>query len=687
MIKEIVDIGRVSNRLGSVFTFKGLPEYYVEVVLEFKNGEFKLNTNTKPKEIRDKELYLQYGVFRGKSGSNIFIFPSSFLIDVTCDYVKLKEAQASLENGIEDKKLLKKIETQYKAENKKFIKDKEKYKKEIESGIKILKKFFDELRKEKLNECKKEIIKKISKKEFNTKKERTQYKKLLTEKCNNKYKKDKNYKLLNYLESIANLFLKNDENIIKLADICKKYISSKTSENIERIPIVVKAQSNNNEYFIYEKYFLFQLYEKLIFNNSAQTLKKDETGLCNIYHKYDKLFAPKSSFYYAFSLDKINVYPNLNKQETLNLFNLSYKAYIDFLIGRNFLETLNSFYFMGLNSYITATTLNDERLKEFQKDIKDSKSDINSLIDLIDKNRQNRSDLLINFYFYEPTKTGNNVVEYIKDVIPTRLVDLLNLFKKLTNYYKIKFDKENFKISWQQHIYSIYYKDEHKKFRTSLFRKIALGDKVDLARLLQVINKNMEFSISKDDSDKQKYYYGTVIKHLMFLNWIDKINKGELKMSKDEKNKELFVGKSYEDRLKYFLENATLVKDSASMKMGVCVGLPIQILSWTLSNYDKKTLAFVSKRIERNNLNSVQVFINDIFAKTKFQEYEGLQSVNISLATKMMLELDDGSFNKDEFIFGLFLGSELYKNVKSEKDPEPEEGEENDKSTTGESDE
>ena len=79
--------------------------------------------------------------------------------------------------------------------------------------------------------------------------------------------------------------------------------------------------------------------------------------------------------------------------------------------------------------------------------------------------------------------------------------------------------------------------------------------------------------------------------------------------------------------------------------------------------------------------------MNDIFAKTKFQEYEGLQSVNISLATKMILELDDGLFNKDEFIFGLFLGSELYKNVKSEKDPEPEEGEENDKSTTGESDE
>ncbi|WP_024790549.1 hypothetical protein [Lebetimonas sp. JS085] len=43
MIKEIIDIGRVSNRLGSVFTFKGLPEYYVEIILEWNGKDFKYN--------------------------------------------------------------------------------------------------------------------------------------------------------------------------------------------------------------------------------------------------------------------------------------------------------------------------------------------------------------------------------------------------------------------------------------------------------------------------------------------------------------------------------------------------------------------------------------------------------------------------------------------------------------------
>lgn len=129
-------------------------------------------------------------------------------------------------------------------------------------------------------------------------------------------------------------------------------------------------------------------------------------------------------------------------------------------------------------------------------------------------------------------------------------------------------------------------------------------------------------------------------------------------------------------QLTYFLDNGNLVKESHSMKIGICMGLCLKILSWSINGYDKKTLSFVGKRIERNNLSSVQAFINEIFAKTKFHEYEGLQSINIRLATQELLKLDNDSFNKDEFIFGLFLGNELYQNVKSNKDPKPPESDE-----------
>jgi CRISPR-associated protein Cas8b/Csh1 subtype I-B len=700
MIKEIVDIGRVSNKLGSVFTFKGLPEFYVEVILEWDGEKFKFIPKSKPEEISDKELYLDFGLFRGKSGSNIFILPSSFILNLTCDYAKTKQLQKKLEEQ-KDAKEQKKIDKQYKSEFKKFREDKDSFEKQIQSGVNILQKFFEAYKKEQLNSCKNSIIAILKTKEYKTKKEKAEYKKILTSKCQEKYKKEKSSRLLDFLQNISKTLLENIDEIIEMADGCKKYIHAQdNNKKIENIPIVLKLKNGKNkkEYFPYTKYSIFNIYEKIIFDNSAQKLmtnKEHQKGICNIYSQDEKnqLFFPKSAFYYPCSLDKVNVYPNLNTQEISNIFNLSQKAYLDFLIGRTYLETYNSFYFMKLNCYITSTSLNDTALKKFQNDVKKSKSksksNLDGLIDLIDENSSNRFDTLLNFYFFEPTKTGNNIIEYIKDIIPSQLVQIAKLSKSLTELYQKKFNRDKFQFSWQQHIFNIYNKDEHKKFRTSLFRQIALGSKISLDRLILIMNENMQYSISKKEDSKDKYYYGTVIKHLLFLNWLDKINKGEInRMSPDEQKKEFFEGKTYEERLSYFLSNGNLVKESASMKVGVCMGLALNILSWSINGYDKKTLAFVGKRIERNSLSSVQAFMNEIFAKTKFHEYEGLQSINIRLATKELLNLDNSSFNKDEFIFGLFLGSELYRNVKSEKDPEPQNNEEetteNEESNTGE---
>ena len=230
---------------------------------------------------------------------------------------------------------------------------------------------------------------------------------------------------------------KANEIKLKIKKELKNTDEAKEIKNyIKNIPIIIKIKAKQKEKFFYQNKLLFEVFENITFKNSANCIKNAKNSKCNIYTDKKAVVYPGGSFYYPFSIDKVNVKYNLKDDK--NLFLLSKKAYIDFFIGKTFLEIYHSFYFMGLNSYITATTLNDERLKEFQKDIKDSKSDINSLIDLIDKNRQNRSDLLINFYFYEIAKTGGGkeIVEYIKDVIPTRLVDLLNLFKKLTNYYK-----------------------------------------------------------------------------------------------------------------------------------------------------------------------------------------------------------------------------------------------------------
>lgn len=605
MIKEIVDIGKISNKLGSVFTFKDLPKFYVEITLEWDGKDFTFIPNETIQHIDDIEKYLEFGVHRGKSGNKVYFFPSSFIVR------KKENTKENLEKG----------------------------KKEITDFVK-------------------DITIKV------------------------------------YLEKKSQCLIDNIDAILKLANIGLEKANQNKEKNErkdESIAIIVKVKSDievDNE-------AIFKIFQSIEFKNTANTLEQGSSkkkehiqGICNITQKNDFLYYPSGSFYYPFSTDKVNVKYNLT--DAKNLFVLSKEAYLNFMTGITFLESYNRFYFMGLNSYITATCLNDKVLKEFQKYTKEAKSNFDGIFDMVSEFFEYENELLLNFYFNEPTKTGNNIIEYIKDVIPSTLIQNVKLFKEYKEFYAQEFNRKLDKYSWQQHIYHIFYKDSYRKMRTALFRKIALNDEIDTPQLMLFMNERMQYGISKSDDNKERYYYSDVIKHYIFLNWISKINKGESTMNEQEKQ-EVFVGKSYEEKLTYFLQNSNLVKDSSSMKIGVSVGLAIKILSWSINNYDKKSLAFVGKRIERNNLNSVQLFMNEIFSKTKFHEFESLQSINIKLSTQELLKLDDKTFKKDEFIFGLFLGSELYNNVKSEKDPTPpkneEETTEDDTTTTGEENE
>ncbi len=614
MIKEIVDIGRVSNKLGSVFTFKDLPKFYVEIILEWSGKDFYFIPNGAIQHIDDIEKYLEFGVHRGKKGSTLYFFPTSFIVtrkELTTDRVKLLK---------------------------------------------------------KLQDGQKEIIAFIK---------------------DEKYKEKKVF-----LEKKYMCLVENIGDILKLANTGLDRANQNKEKNErkdESIAIVIKVKSDIE----IDNGAIFEIFQSIEFKNIANAFeqgvgKKKEhiQGVCNITQENGFLYYPSGSFYYPFSTDKVNVKYNLKDDK--NLFVLSKRACIDFMTGTTFLESYNRFYFMGLNSYITATCLNDNILREFQEYTKEAKLNFDGLLDLISKFFQNRNEILLNFYFNEPTKTGNNIIEYIKDIIPSNLIRNVKLFKKYKEFYAQEFNRKIDKYSWQQHIYHIFYKNNYRKMRTALFRKIALSDEIDTLQLMLFMNERMQYGISKTDDNKERYYYGDIVKHYIFLNWTSKINKGESAMSEQEKQ-EVFVGKSYEEKLTYFLQNSNLVKDSSSMKIGVSIGLAIKILSWSINNYDKKSLAFVGKRIERNNLNSVQLFINEIFSKTKFHEFETLQSINIKLAAQELLKLEDKTFNKDEFIFGLFLGNELYNNVKSDRDPiapkKEEEATDDNTTTTGEENE
>ena len=593
MIKEIVDIGRVSNKLASVFTFKDLSEFYVEIILDWDGKDFKFRVNEIIQQTNDTEEYLEWRVHRGKKGSNLYFFPTSFIIT-----------------------------------KKEFTTEKSKLIKKLQEGQKIVKSFLRD---------------------------------------------DKDKLIKDFLYKKAQCIINNIDSIVELANKCLDTANQNKKQNErkdENIAIIIKTTNDEN----INTEVIFNIFQNIEFNNIASAYesgsgkKKEHTkGICNLTQKEELLYYPTGGFYYPFSTDKVNVKYNLKDDK--NLLVLSKETFIDFMVGTTFLESYNKFYFMGINSYITATCLDKEILEKFQKYVKNSNFNLDGLLTLVRKNQKNKYQMLLNFYFNEPTKTGNNIIEYIKDIVPSILIRNIKLFDELKEFYHNKFNRDLNKFSWQQHIYNIFYKDSYIKFRTALFRKIALNDEIDISQILLFTNEKMQFGINKDENFKHRYYYGDVFKHFIFLYWMIKINKGEVDMSGNEKE-EQFVGKTYEEKLNFFLNNGNLIKDSISMKIGVCVGLSIKILSWSINNYDKKTLAFVGKRIERNSINSLQIFVNEIFAKTKFHEYESLQSVNIKLATQEILNLAKNTFNKDEFVFGLFLGNELYQSVKSDKDPD-----------------
>ena len=598
MIKEIVDIGRVSSDLATVFTPKGLPKDFVKVKIEYNGKDFNLLQNKTPLEsIVYQSDYISYGVHRGKKGSTLYFFPTSFI-------VSQKEVKS------DKKKLVKKLDT----------------------GIK-------------------EILK--------------------------VYKKDDEN--INFIKKLSSFLIEHIDKVLEYCDDgFKKIESEKYDRKYENIAVILEIKENDEYYYISQKKELVDIFKEVEFLNIAKPLEsgsgKEKTQIesrCNILGIEDKLYYPSGGFYYPFSTDKSNVKYNLNDEK--NLFTLSKQAHLYFMSGKTFLESFHEFYFMGLRAYITITALDDDILKKFNKFIIDANNDLKSLLHLIAKveNPQDRRKALLNFYFFEPASTGGGkeILEFIKDVIPTTLISNVKTFDSIKNYFerKTSFNREFNNFFWQRQIHNIFYKENHKKFRTALFKKIALNDNIELLNLYYYVNTKMEYGINKDESDKYRYFSNDAIRNYIFLNWIDKINQGDKNMIGYEEEKDLIIGEEYEERLSSFLNNANLVKQSPSIKIGVCMGLMIEIISWSITNYDKKILSFVSKKIERNNLNSLQLFANEIFAKSQLHGFDKFQSENIRLTTMEMIKLDDNSFNKDEFIFGLFLGNELYSSIKKEK--------------------
>ena len=529
MIKEIVDLGKVSNPLASVFNMKTDTLHYVKIDIDKDfNADIFIDS------FYSKEEFLEAGLFREKSGNKIILFPNSFIVEIDKDKVKTK--LDFFENGL----------------------------KLIESD---------------------------------------------------------------FLKKIYEVIKRNFEDI--------KDLALEIAGDIKKINKKVAAFVYFDNRAIYEYENLFEKFKDVKISLYFKPYGKK--GICNILGVEDELFYPKANFYYPFSVDKKIVKFDLRDEK--NLFLISKKAIEYFFAGKEYLESFNRYKILGHFVFITATSFDLENVKEFEKLIIKSEEERNlkSLINLFNKaGAKLKQNILINFYFHtSPAQGSKEIISYIKDVMPTYLVEIDKRYEKLLKDFRDAFGLENIRY-YTAILLDVLSEEKDKRELIEFFSKIVLNKNIDFKRVLELINKKSEKDIKKYRFRLDKY---------LFLIWLKGGSVEEIK------------GNSYEERLDYVINNFELIKESNSAKVGVCVGLILRMLSFSINDFDKKVLAFVSRKVGRDK-KSLLKFVNPIFEKAKLHQKSSLVDLNIACASEYIAKMKE--FDKEEFIFGMFLGDELF---------------------------
>jgi hypothetical protein len=289
--------------------------------------------------------------------------------------------------------------------------------------------------------------------------------------------------------------------------------------------------------------------------------------------------------------------------------------------------------------FITASVFEFEFLKKFEKMlIGDSEKNYSSLISFLDRaGYKLRENVLINFYFHtSPAQGSKEIIAYIKDVMPTYLVKIEKEYENLRRIFEDEFETKT--LHWIGIIISILDGEKNKRELIDVFGKIVLHKKLDFKRILFLVNQK---------SEKDRFY----LSFYLFLIWLKGGNVREIK------------GNSYKERLEFVLNNFELIKSSESAKVGVCIGLILKMLSFSINDFDKKVLAFVSKKLGRDKKSLIK-FVNPIFERAKLHQKSDKVDINIECASEIIANMKE--FDKDEFIFGLFLGDEIYNYLKGE---------------------
>ncbi|PTD94870.1 hypothetical protein C9439_00065 [archaeon SCG-AAA382B04] len=492
-----------------------------------------------------------------------------------------------------------------------------------------------------------------------------------------------------YLNKFYSFVLKDEAKFIEeIYEEKKSHLSDLSKSDLGDLIFVFKIGSDIVENFNltvnFEKdyYYLGEIKEILeVFKKfipfEASIPVNNGLSHCSFCGKEEDLFSPtKATFYYSFTFDQKSGFYGLNEDNIKKQLIICDDCFGDFIKGKKFMESYLQNSILGVK-YFSLLNLNenknyDKLLESFKnqyfskiyssEDLRELRERLNKryylLMDLASLGDKEEIGMDLFFYVYD---NGIRVVKFIRDIYPSRILELLKKNDKI------------FGFSFNGYLIDLFSSNRNEDYdllikeRIDLFEKILLDIPINYDQLQERFINKVSYKLRNQLPNEYKAS-NFAMSHIRFLELISRLNCNlfsDLISIKFEENgadivmnkfNEEIKGESGLEKMENFILENKFFAETPEIRNGIPLGVTIARLSYEINNYEKRMLGYARKRIDDRE--SLRKYINEVEEKATIHEILN-QPVVSSLFNNIGELFEREDFSKNDFIFGMFIGYSL----------------------------
>jgi len=497
-------------------------------------------------------------------------------------------------------------------------------------------------------------------------------------------------KVKQFLENFYSFLLKNNSQFLKKTyKENKNFIKDLTKREIENVIFVfrfskdiinkydISTENERKYYNIGDLKEIIDLFISFIPLEGSEKVN-DQASRCSFCDNTDNLFSPNlATFYYSFTFDQKSAFYGLNGENISKQLIICNDCLTNLSKGKKYMQSYLQNSILGLNYFSLfdvvgkgknlSKFLNYVKTKEISQ-IYTNKNMEEKRANLEESNRflmdigtvGKGSDVAVDLFFYE-YDNGYRLIKLIKDIHPSRILDLLieneNVGSFSFNIYLINLFSSNNDEDY----------DLIAKERISLFEKILLEIPINYDSLTERFIQKVVYDLRNQEKDEFKASNLTQ-NHIRFLEFLSRLDcelySNEIEPFSEKEGvcidmiepEEKIEGESGLEKMENFISKNEFFSDTPEIRAGIPLGVTIARLSYNINNYEKRMLGYANKRI--NDIDSLKKYTNEIQEKAVMHGIAN-QPIVSSFFEKVGKIFDKDNFSKDNFIFGMFIGYSL----------------------------